>query len=42
MLVNANQPERWKAEIAQSVDPYNNRFLQFASKVYGNGILVLV
>jgi hypothetical protein len=34
MLVNANKPERWKADIAQSVDLYNNWFLQFAPQVY--------
>lgn len=36
MLVNANKPERWKADIAQSVDLYNNWFLQFAPQVYRN------
>ena len=34
MLVNANKPERWKADIAQSVDLYNSWFLQFAPQVY--------
>ncbi len=34
MPVNANKPERWKADIVQSVDPHNNWFMQFAPKVY--------
>lgn len=34
MLVNANKPERWKADVAQSVDLYNNWFMQFAPKAY--------
>lgn len=36
MQINANKPERWKADIAQSVDLYNNWFLQFAPQVYRN------
>jgi XamI restriction endonuclease len=36
MLINANKPERWKADIAQSVDLYNNWFLKFAPHVYRN------
>lgn len=34
MPVNANKPERWKADIIQSVDLYNNWFLQFAPDTY--------
>jgi len=34
MPVNANKPERWKADIVQSVDLYNNWFLQFAPETY--------
>ena len=34
MLVNSDKPERWKADIAQSVDLYNNWFLRFAPKAY--------
>jgi len=34
MPVNANRPERWKSDIAQSVDLYNNWFLQFAPETY--------
>jgi len=34
MAVNANHPERWKADIAQSVDYYNDWFLRFAPKTY--------
>jgi len=34
MAVNLNRPERWKADIAQSVDMYNNWFIQFAPKAY--------
>jgi len=34
MAVNLNKPERWKADIAQSVDMYNNWFIQFAPKAY--------
>jgi hypothetical protein len=30
MPVNANRPDRWKADIAQSVDFYNDWFLRFA------------
>lgn len=36
MLVNANRPERWKADIAQSIDMYNDWFIQFAPEVYRN------
>ena len=34
MPVNANKPERWKADINQSVDLYNGWFLQFAPDTY--------
>ncbi|MBP7963830.1 MAG: XamI family restriction endonuclease [Caldilineaceae bacterium] len=34
MTVNANKPELWKSDIAQSVDFYNQWFLQFAPKTY--------
>lgn len=34
MPVNANKPERWKSDITQSVDLYNNWFLQFAPETY--------
>ncbi|HRJ40472.1 MAG: XamI family restriction endonuclease [Caldilineaceae bacterium] len=34
MAVNANRPERWKADIVQSVDFYNDWFLRFAPQTY--------
>lgn len=34
MTINANKPERWKADIAQSVDLYNTWFMQFAPEAY--------
>lgn len=34
MPVNADKPHRWKADIAQSVDLYNNWFMQFAPQAY--------
>src|SRR3712207_3102087 len=34
MTVNANKPERWKSDIAQSVDLYNSWFMQFAPEAY--------
>ena len=34
MPVNMNKPDRWKADIAQSVDMYNSWFLQFAPDAY--------
>ncbi len=34
MPANINKPERWKADIAQSVDLYNNWFLTFAPEAY--------
>ena len=36
MSVNANKPERWKADIAQSVDHYNDWFLRFAPQTFRN------
>ena len=32
--VNRNKPERWKGDIVQSVDMYNDWFLQFAPSAY--------
>lgn len=34
MPVNSNKPERWKSDIAQSVDFYNDWFMCFAPKAY--------
>ncbi len=34
MAVNANKPDRWKVDIAQSVDFYNDWFMRFAPKAY--------
>jgi len=34
MPVNSNKPERWNADVAQSVDFYNNWFMRFAPKAY--------
>lgn len=34
MAVNANKPERWKPDIARSVDFYNDWFMRFAPKAY--------
>ena len=34
MQVNANKPERWKQDIANSVDFYNDWFIQFAPAAY--------
>ena len=34
MAVNKNKQDRWKADIAQSVDMYNDWFLQFAPDAY--------
>ena len=34
MAVNSNRPDRWKADIAQSVDMYNDWFLRFAPEAY--------
>ena len=34
MTVNLNKPQRWKKDIASSVDLYNNWFLRFAPRTY--------
>ena len=34
MAVNLNKPENWKADIAQSVDMYNQWFMNFAPKAF--------
>lgn len=34
MPVNANKPERWKLDIARSVDFYNDWFMRFAPQAY--------
>lgn len=34
MPINSNKPERWKADIRQSVDLYNTWFMLFAPNVY--------
>lgn len=34
MPVNSNKPDRWKSDIARSVDLYNDWFLEFAPDVY--------
>ena len=34
MAVNRDKPDRWKTDIAQSVDMYNGWFTQFAPKAY--------
>ena len=34
MSVNANKPERWKADVARSVDFYNDWFMRFAPQAY--------
>lgn len=34
MPVNSNKPERWKADIAKSVDFFNEWFMQFAPKAF--------
>ena len=34
MAVNRDRPDRWKADIAQSVDMYNDWFLEFAPAAY--------
>jgi hypothetical protein len=36
MLVNANKPQNWKDDIAQSVDFYNEWFLRFAPHAFRN------
>ena len=34
MPVNLDKPQRWKSDVAQSVDMYNNWFIRFAPKAY--------
>ena len=34
MAVNRDKPDRWKADIIQSVDMYNDWFLEFAPTAY--------
>ena len=34
MAVNRDKPDKWKADIAQSVDMYNDWFLRFAPDAY--------
>jgi len=34
MAVNLDKPNLWKADIAQSVDMYNDWFLKFAPKAF--------
>lgn len=34
LLLNADKPDRWKADIARSVDFYNDWFMRFAPKAY--------
>lgn len=34
MAVNRDKPDQWKADIAQSVDMYNDWFMQFAPKAF--------
>lgn len=34
MAVNSNKPDRWKADITESVDFYNDWFMKFAPKAY--------
>ena len=34
MSVNLNKPDRWKGDIARSVDMYNNWFIRFAPEAY--------
>lgn len=34
MAVNRDKPDRWKNDIAQSVDKYNDWFIQFAPEAY--------
>jgi len=36
MAVNRDNPDRWKKDIARSVDMYNNWFTRFAPKAYRN------
>ena len=34
MPINADKPNRWKTDIQQSVDLFNNWFMDFAPKAY--------
>jgi hypothetical protein len=34
MAVNADKTGRWKVDVLQSIDMYNEWFIQFAPKVY--------
>ena len=34
MAVNRDKPDRWKQDIAQSVDMYNDWFMRFAPEAY--------
>ena len=34
MAVNRDNPDRWKRDIAQSVDMYNDWFMRFAPEAY--------
>jgi hypothetical protein len=34
VAVNRDKPDRWKADIAQSVDMYNDWFMEFAPKAF--------
>ena len=34
MAVNRDKPDRWKQDIAESVDMYNDWFMRFAPEVY--------
>jgi hypothetical protein len=34
MAVNRNKPDRWKADVAQSVDMYNSWFIEFAPQAF--------
>ena len=34
MGVNLDKPQNWKADIAQSVDMYNDWFMKFAPKAF--------
>ena len=34
MAVNRDKPDKWKADIAQSVDMYNDWFMNFAPKAF--------
>jgi len=38
MAVNRDKPDRWKRDIAQSVDMYNDWFMHFAPKLIGRRV----